>query len=149
MNQKQFHSAPSETTIKRWFTDFKRRRRETNNVERCGRPNQVVKPENIKKIFKMLLNDRKVKLRELVNMVKISKERDGFILLEHLTMRSLLTKNMLMILNSVLPCSNVTNGIFASICDSRQNIDPSLHSGIKTKRSSFEWTATDERPIFR
>ena len=38
------------------------------------------------------MNDRNVKLRELADIVKISKERVGFILREHLTMRKLCSK---------------------------------------------------------
>ena len=111
-------SAPSETTIKRWFADFKCGRRDTDDAERkC--PNEAVTPENIKKIHKIVLNDRKVKLRELADIVEISKERVGFILHEHLNMSgcrvcSLLTKNenVLMILSSVWACLNVTNWNF-------------------------------------
>ena len=40
---------PSETTIKRWFADFKRGHRDTDDAERSGRPNEAVTPENIKK----------------------------------------------------------------------------------------------------
>jgi len=71
-------SAPSETTINRWFADFKRGRRDTGDAKRSGRPNEAVTPENIK-IHKIVLNDRKLKLRELADIVKISKERVGFI----------------------------------------------------------------------
>ena len=42
-------SASSETTIKRWFADFKRGRRDTDDAERSGRPNEAVTPENMKK----------------------------------------------------------------------------------------------------
>ena len=55
--------------------DFKRGRRDTNDAERSGCPNEAVTPENIKKIHKIVLNDRKVKLHELTDIVKISKER--------------------------------------------------------------------------
>ena len=42
-------SALSETTVKRWFADFKRSRRDTDDAER---PNEAVTPENIKKSTK-------------------------------------------------------------------------------------------------
>jgi len=77
-------SAPSKTTICRWFAEFKRGRTDTNDAERFGRPNEAVTPENIKKIHKIVLDDRKVKLRELADIVKISMERVGYILHEHL-----------------------------------------------------------------
>ncbi|KAF7278717.1 hypothetical protein GWI33_008093 [Rhynchophorus ferrugineus] len=74
---------PSETTIKRWFADFKRGRRDTDDAERNGRPNEVVAPENIEKIRKIVLNDRKA---------RISKERVDFILYELLTLTKLCSK---------------------------------------------------------
>ncbi|KAF7284936.1 hypothetical protein GWI33_017415 [Rhynchophorus ferrugineus] len=41
-------SASSETIIKRWFADFKRGCRDTDDAERSGRSNEVVTPENVK-----------------------------------------------------------------------------------------------------
>ena len=46
-------SALSEATIKRWFVDFKRGRRDINDAERSGRPNEAVTPENMKKSSKL------------------------------------------------------------------------------------------------
>lgn len=40
-------SAPSETTTKLWFADFKRDRKDTDDAERSGQPNEAVTPENI------------------------------------------------------------------------------------------------------
>ncbi|KAF7277223.1 hypothetical protein GWI33_009158 [Rhynchophorus ferrugineus] len=71
-------SAPSERTLKRWFANFKRGCRDTDDAECSGRPNEAVIPENVKKIHKFVSNYRKVNLRELANIVKISKERVGF-----------------------------------------------------------------------
>ena len=47
-------SVPSETTVKMWYTDFKRAHTDTNNVERSGHPNSIVVPEN-KKLHKLVL----------------------------------------------------------------------------------------------
>ena len=41
-------SVTLETTIKRWYADFKRGRIETNNVERSGRPNSAAVAVNTK-----------------------------------------------------------------------------------------------------
>ena len=46
-------SAPSETTVKRWYADFKCGHADTNYAEHSGRPNSVVVPENIKKLDKL------------------------------------------------------------------------------------------------
>ena len=46
-------SAPSETTIKRWYADFKSSCTDTND-EHSGPPNSVAVPENTKKSSKNL-----------------------------------------------------------------------------------------------
>ncbi|KYN08607.1 hypothetical protein ALC62_00410 [Cyphomyrmex costatus] len=35
------NSAPSEITVKRWYADFKRGRKNTNDTKRSGRPNSI------------------------------------------------------------------------------------------------------------
>ena len=67
-------SAPSETTIKRWYADFKRGRTDTNNAECLGHPNSVVVPENTKNIHKLDLTDRKLKLREIARFEDIRRQ---------------------------------------------------------------------------
>ena len=85
-------SAPSTTTVKRWYADFKRGRTDTNDAERSGRPNSAVVPENIKKVHKIVLADRKLKLREIAEELKISEGSVFTILHEHLSMRKLCSK---------------------------------------------------------
>jgi hypothetical protein len=57
-----------------------------------GRPKEAVSDENIKKVYKIILNDRKVKLIEIAETLKISKERVGHIVHEYLDMRELCAK---------------------------------------------------------
>ncbi|KAF7277691.1 hypothetical protein GWI33_009302 [Rhynchophorus ferrugineus] len=64
----------------------------TEDGERSGRPKQVVTDENIKKIHKMILNDRKLKLNEIADTLKISTERVHHIIHEYLGMRKLCVK---------------------------------------------------------
>ncbi|XP_055307605.1 histone-lysine N-methyltransferase SETMAR-like, partial [Sitodiplosis mosellana] len=85
-------SAPSIATIKRWFADFKRGRTDTDDAERSGRPNEAVIPENITKINKMIMADRKLKLQEIADILKISKGSVYTILHDHLGMRKLCSK---------------------------------------------------------
>ena len=47
---------------KRWYADFKRSRRDRNDVERSGRPNSTVVPENTKKLHKIVLADNKLEI---------------------------------------------------------------------------------------
>jgi hypothetical protein len=56
-----------------------------------GRPKEAVTDENIKKVYKIIVNDRKVKLME-IKTLKISKERVGLIVLEHLDMPKMCAK---------------------------------------------------------
>ena len=85
-------SAPPETTVKRWYTDFKRSRTDTNDAERPGHLNSAVVPENAKKLHKLVLFDRKLKLHEILEDLKISEGIVFTIFHEHLSMRKLCSK---------------------------------------------------------
>ncbi|KAF7271749.1 hypothetical protein GWI33_015427 [Rhynchophorus ferrugineus] len=60
--------------------------------KRSRRPKKVVSDENIKKIHKMILNDRKLKLIRITDTLKISTERVHHIVQEYLGMRKLCAK---------------------------------------------------------
>ena len=64
-------SAPSNTTICRWYAEFKRSRTDTEDAERSGRSNKVVTPETIKKVHQIVFEKRKLKLREVADTLKI------------------------------------------------------------------------------
>lgn len=83
---------PSKTTICRWYADFKRGRTTTEDAERPGRPIEVATPENIKKILKIVVFDRKVKLQEIADISKISKGTVFKIMHENLGMKKLFSK---------------------------------------------------------
>ena len=57
--------ALSRQMVDKRIAEFKRGRTSTNDAERSGRPNEVVIPENIKKIHKLVMNDRKLKVHQL------------------------------------------------------------------------------------
>jgi histone-lysine N-methyltransferase SETMAR len=82
-------SAPSHGMIHKWFTEFRCGRTSTTDAERSGRPIEVTNEEMINKIHDIVLEDRRVKVREIVNMVNISSERVCNILHEHLCMKKL------------------------------------------------------------
>lgn len=81
--------APSLSTIKYWTAEFKRGRTSILDEERPGRPNEVTTSEMIEKIHDMVMNDRRVKVREIAVAVGISIERVQKILTTHLDMRKL------------------------------------------------------------
>uniref|UniRef100_A0A6M2DT53 Putative histone-lysine n-methyltransferase setmar-like protein n=1 Tax=Xenopsylla cheopis TaxID=163159 RepID=A0A6M2DT53_XENCH len=87
-------SAPDYHVVKYWFAKFKTGHMGTKDDERSGRPKEVVTPENIKKIHKIILDDRKVTLIEIAETLKISSERVHHIIHEYLGMRKLCAKWM-------------------------------------------------------
>ena len=82
----------SKTTICRWYADFKRGRTDTNDAERSGRLNEAVTPENIKQVLKIVMDDRKLKVREIAKMVNISTGSASTILNEKLGMKKVFFK---------------------------------------------------------
>lgn len=82
-------SAPGKSTVEKWFAKFKRGEMST---EDDARPKEAVTDENIKKVHKIILDNRKVKLIEIAETLKISKERVGHIVNDYLGMRKLCSK---------------------------------------------------------
>ena len=85
-------SAPGKSTIIDWYAKFKHGEMSTKDGECSGRPKEAVTDENIKKVHKIILNDRKVKLIEIADIVKISSECVHYIIHEYLYMRKLCAK---------------------------------------------------------
>lgn len=83
------NAAPGKSAIYVWFAKFRTGHMSTEDAARSGRPKEVVTDENIKKVRQMILKDRQVKLSDIAHKLKISKERVGHIVHEHLGMRKL------------------------------------------------------------
>ena len=75
--------------VKKWFTEFRCGRTSTKDAERSGRPVEVSTPETIEKIHDLVLADRRLKVREIVDIIGISHGSVVSILNEHLEMRKL------------------------------------------------------------
>ena len=90
--------ALSETMVKRWYADFKHSHTYTNDAEYSGHLNLAVVLENTKKLPKLVLADRKLKLHEIAEELKISEGSVFTILHEHLSMRKLYSKWVLHLL---------------------------------------------------
>lgn len=82
-------SAPSKTTICRWYSEFKFGRTNTDDAERSGRPIEAVTNENIENVHQMVTKDHRIKVREIAETLKISKGSVGTILHKHLFMKKL------------------------------------------------------------
>ncbi|GBP75360.1 Putative uncharacterized protein FLJ37770 [Eumeta japonica] len=82
-------SAPSYTMVKKWARLFEQGRESCEDDPRPGRPVTVVTEENVRKIEKLVLADRRIKLWQIAEELQISKERVGEIIHEHMNMRKI------------------------------------------------------------
>lgn len=89
LNSTLGESAPSNATVYNWFAEFKRGRTSTSDAERSGRPKDASTKENIAKIHDLVLKDRKLKLREISQIVNISHNTVFHIIHNDLGMRKL------------------------------------------------------------
>ena len=137
-------SALSETTVKKWYADFKRGWTDTNDAESSGYPNSAVVLENTKKIHKLVLADCKLKLCEIAEELKISEDSEFTILHEkavfkvgavfaHSQPKTTMCQQFRALFATV---STQQKGVFAWICDNGWNMDPPLHSEVK---SAVSW----------
>ncbi|XP_054745939.1 histone-lysine N-methyltransferase SETMAR-like [Anastrepha obliqua] len=85
-------SAPSKRSICYWYAEFKRGRTDTDDIPSTGRPNDAVIPENVEKTLKIIMSDRKVKVREIADIRKISAGSVHTIIHEHLGMKKVFSK---------------------------------------------------------
>ena len=85
-------SAPSYGIVQKWFIEFRCGRTSTETIPSRGRPNEITTPEMINKIYDIVLNDPKVKVREIAEIVSISTERAVNISQAYLCMRNLCSR---------------------------------------------------------
>ena len=81
--------APSHGMVHKWFTEFRCGRISTSDTERPGRPKEVTSQEMIDKIHNIVLNDRRLKVREISETVNISVGRVWHILHEFLGIKKM------------------------------------------------------------
>ncbi|XP_054744389.1 uncharacterized protein LOC129248798 [Anastrepha obliqua] len=98
LNQKQIieefqtvlrEHAPSNATVYNWVNEFKRGRIITKDEPRSGRLKEVKTPETVEKVYKIVTQDRRIKLREIADIVNISYERMHNIIHDELGMKKL------------------------------------------------------------
>jgi len=82
-------SSPSFSTVKKWAAKFKRGRTSLEDDPREERPKSATTPEIIELLHDMLLDDRRMEVREIAETIGISKECVGYILPEELDMKKL------------------------------------------------------------
>lgn len=64
-------STPSFTAVIFW--EFKRRRQASCDEEHSGRPKAVTTTVNIKEVLQTVIDDRQIKVRDIINAVRILK----------------------------------------------------------------------------
>jgi histone-lysine N-methyltransferase SETMAR len=83
---------PSFSTIKEWAAEFKRGRSSLEDDPREGRRSSATTPEIIEQVHDMVLDNGRMKVREIAETIGISKECVGYILHEELDMKKLCSR---------------------------------------------------------
>ena len=81
-------SSPSFSTIKKWAAEFKRGPTSLENDPREGRPKSATTLEIIEQVHD-ILDDLRMKVREIAETIGISKEHAEYILHEEVDMKKL------------------------------------------------------------
>jgi len=100
-------SSPSFSTVKKWAAEFKRGRTSLEDDPREGRPKSATTPEIIEQVHDMVLDDRRMKVREIAETIGISKERVGYILHEELDMKKLCARWVPRLLTADQKCTRM------------------------------------------
>lgn len=148
-------SSPSFTTVKFWAAEFKRGRKSLGDDERSGRPKTVTTDDNIAKVHQMVLDDRRIKVREIAEAMKMSKERVCHILNQDLGMRKLSARWVprLLTLDQKRVRMNISNALLAQFRRNKSEFWRRLitvdetwihHYTPETKIQSKQWTAKGE-----
>ncbi|GBP02684.1 Histone-lysine N-methyltransferase SETMAR [Eumeta japonica] len=149
-------SAPSYTMVKNGLAYF-------NKDESCeddprpGRPVTVVTEENVRKIEKLVLADRRIKLWQIAEELQISKERVGEIIHEHMNMRKISARWVPKMLTPFdkqrrLQTSKdfleLVGDNIDEICDRIVTVDETWvrQYDPESKQESMQWTKKGERP---
>jgi len=84
--------APSYATVENWVAKFKRCYFSTCDAPCPERPKKVTTPDFIDQIHELILEDRRISAKSIVEQLNISRERVGSIIHENLDMRKLSAK---------------------------------------------------------
>jgi histone-lysine N-methyltransferase SETMAR len=100
-------SSPSFSMIKKWAAKFKHGRTNLEDDPREGCPKSATTPEIIEQVHDIVLDDQRMKAREIAESIGISKERVGYILHEELDMKKLCARWMPCLLTTDQKCTRM------------------------------------------
>jgi transposase len=94
------NSSTSFSKIKKWAAKFKRGCPSLEDDPHEGRPKSATPPEIIEQVHDMVLDDRRMKVREIAENIGISKEHVEYILHEELGLKKLCARWVLRLLTA-------------------------------------------------
>ncbi|XP_011630294.1 histone-lysine N-methyltransferase SETMAR-like [Pogonomyrmex barbatus] len=144
-------SAPALKTVYFWINEFKRGRTLIKDETRPGRPVEVTTPEMIEKIHRIVMEDRRIKVRDIAEIVGISVDRVHNILHKELEMKKLCARWVPRLLDdrskthakrhfTAVFVDAQSTKLLASIRDETWI----HHYTSESKQQSKQWTAPDE-----
>lgn len=66
--------APSYTTVKMWVADYRRGHINTEDAKRSGRPKFAPTEEIVQNAYKIIINNRRLKLMDVAEIIGVSKK---------------------------------------------------------------------------
>ena len=124
-------SAPWYRMVQKWFIEFRCERTSTESIPSPDRPNEIITPKIINRIHDIVLNDPKVKLRNIAEIVSISTERVVNILYTRLCMKKFCARRVVR--------SNTIEQKFVTMNETW------IHQSTpESRRGSKRWLKSDE-----
>jgi len=111
------------STIKKWGAEFKCGRTSLEDDPCEGRPKSATTSEIIEQVHDMVLYDRRVKMREIAEIIGLSKEHVGYILHEELDMIKLRARWVLRWLTADQKCTHMKTSEHCLECFNKNKTD--------------------------
>ena len=149
--------APALSTAKKWAAEFKRGRESLKDDPRSGRLSTSTTQENIDRIHQMVMNDRRLTISHLANVISIYREPVENILHNELGVSKVMARRMPLLLT---PSQKLTRLVMSKANLERFEADPDrfverfltqnecwiYHFEPETKRQSMQWKHSTSAP---